>query len=71
MRMRPRGRVIQAGDQVGEGGFARAAGSDQRHQLPGVSLEADIIQRNAACLADARSGFFFACGDLVLRRRPR
>ena len=33
----PAGGVVQARDQIGQGGLARAAGPDQRHQLARVA----------------------------------
>jgi len=49
------GGVVQAGDQIGEGGLARPAGAHQRHQLAWLGREAYRIQRDAARLA-ARPG---------------
>ena len=54
MQDAPLGRVVQARDQVGEGGLARAAGPDQRHQLAGLDAEGDVLQRRFARLAAAR-----------------
>ena len=51
MQDAPAGRVVQARDQVGEGGLAGAAGPDQRHQLPGLDAESDVFQGIFARLA--------------------
>jgi hypothetical protein len=40
----PGGWVVQARDQVGQGGFAGAAGPDQGHQLPGLARK-EILRR--------------------------
>ncbi len=40
----PGRRVIEAGDQADQGGFANAGGTDDRQHLPGVDREGDIFQ---------------------------
>ena len=44
----PLGGVVEAGQQVGDGGLAGAAGAHQRHQLARLDLEGDVAQRPAA-----------------------
>jgi len=39
----PRG-PVDAGNAVEEGGFPRAVGADQGHHLPGLNLEAYLVQ---------------------------
>ncbi len=55
------GGVVQAGDQIGEGGFSSAGGADQRDQLPGRGTEGDSLQGDLPrlggrlrCLAEIR-----------------
>ena len=46
MRMAPRGRVVKAEQQVGQRGFAGAAGADERDELAGFDFEIDVVQRD-------------------------
>ena len=36
--------IIEAGDQIGDGGFASAGGSDERHHRASWDIQIDIAQ---------------------------
>ncbi len=44
------GRVVEARDEIGQGGLARAGGTDQRDQLSGPGGEGDVLQGDLARL---------------------
>ena len=45
------GRLVEAAENIHEGGLAAAAGSHDRNELPALDLHADPAQRMHACFA--------------------
>jgi len=59
------GGIIKPGDEVGEGGLARSAGTHQRHQAAGRHVKTDLFEGVAARLAVVILLFFRFAGFLA------
>ena len=47
MSTRPDGGVVEAGDQLGQGGLARPGGPDEGHRLPGGDAQVHVVEDRA------------------------